>query len=108
MISASLMLVFLIWASRHQKKLRRLQNWYLWFPIQRTIHRLFKSKRRRWRGWMMAKWKKSVVADIIDDALFDALVAKRISPHDYYELCKKIGDAIEVTEILPRGKYRNE
>lgn len=85
-------------------RLRRIIRWYLWFPIQRFIHRLYVPALRRAKGWLMCKAKKSVVADALDDKLFELLCNKQISSHDYRELCIAIGVAIGSSDIVPKGR----
>ena len=104
----AVILAFVWWAVMSNKKLRRIMRWYLWFPIQRQIHRLYVPARKRLRGWLMCKAKKSVVADKLDDCLFQMLLDKQISSHDYRELCKMIGVAIGSSDIIPKGKFSKE
>ncbi len=56
----------------------------------------------------MCRVKKSVVADIIDKALRDAIETRHITYHDYRELCVKVGQALEISDLLPRGKRHKE
>lgn len=97
-----------VWLTRRSKTLRRLQDWYLWFPLQRSFHRLYVPTRRRIARGLMCRVKKSVVAGIIDDALRNAIDTRHITYHDYRELCVKIGQALEITDLIPRGKRHQE
>ena len=56
----------------------------------------------------MGKWKKTVIADIIDDALLSARVKNTISARDYRELSIKIGEALSITDLIPRGRLHRE
>jgi hypothetical protein len=104
LIGWSTVTVLAWWLIRRNARLRRMWCWHVWYPIQRSIHALTVPARRRMVGFLMCKVKKSVLADIIDTALRDAIDSRHITYHEYRELCAKIGEALEVSDLIPKGK----
>ena len=97
-------IMMIVWLSRRNVKLRRIQNWYFWFPIQRWFHRLYVPPRRWLMRGLMCRVKKSVIADRIDACLRSMMDSHDITYHDYREMCVKIGLALSNADLIPRGK----
>lgn len=100
--------IFVFLLIRTNRRLRRLQDWYLWYPIQRSLHRLYVPARRRLKRTLMCKIKKSVLADKLDDLLEQLVLDKHLTRHDKRILCHKIGRAIDCADLIPRGKIWTE
>lgn len=96
--------LFLLWL--HSKTARRAINWYILYPIQRFFHRN-RGPVQRLTGGIMAKWKKGLVADCLEDALFDAYTKGTLSKQEYKKYSVLIGKALGLDDLLPKKNHKS-
>lgn len=58
------------------------------------------------RGKLMSKWKKTVVSDLIYDAILTAEANRVVDQREARVIASKIAEALDLPELLPRSVYR--
>jgi len=61
---------------------------------------------RRAGGYVMAKWERSLVADILHDALFHANLSGKLSDKQYDRWQRIVGKGMGLPDLLPRKIHR--
>jgi len=96
---------------------------YLWYSLKQEVTELYHIVRRklrfrtsalltkhRWsrrvKGVIMAKWERSLIADILHDALFVANVNGIITDKQYSRWSKIVGIGLGLPDMLPRKLHR--
>src|SRR6266849_2340394 len=91
---------------------------YLWYSLKQEVTELYHIVRKqaklagkhRWsrrvKGVVMAKWERSLIADILHDALFEANVRGTINDKQYSRWSKIVGVGLGLPDMLPRKLHR--
>lgn len=96
-------LVLLWW--QYSKQIRRFVRVFLLWPPVRWYHKLVRKPIRYLAGGIMARWKRAVVADELDDALMRLCYEKHlISKQDYRRMSTLIGQALGLTDMVAKKK----
>lgn len=100
-----LVLICLVPVYVYRRWLVRKWNWYITYSIFNTYHRLRKLYRHLMAG-KMPKWKQGLIADIVHDALFEAVHQHVLSEQEYRRACRKVDEALG-TDMAPRSRHAN-
>lgn len=98
--------VALLWYRYHIQIRRFVRVFLIWPPI-RWYHRLIRKPIRYITGGIMARWKRAVVADELDDTLMRLCYEEHIiSKQDYRRMSTLIGQALGYTDLVAKKKHR--
>jgi hypothetical protein len=77
-----------------------------WSEGEKTYHRARKWIRKTWIvGHLMALWKRSVVADVLYDALLTANVRHILSDKEMRYAQSVIAEALDLPDLVPRKMH---
>ncbi len=84
---------------------------HLWRNLKQEVTELYHIVRkhewiRKTRGIIMAKWERSLIADILHDALFEANIRGTITNRQYSKFTKLVGKELNLPDMLPRKLHR--
>jgi hypothetical protein len=92
----------LLWY-QYSKQIKRFIRVFLLWPPVRWYHRLVRKPIRYMTGVIMARWKRAVVADELDETLARLCYEKGIiSKQDYRRMSTLIGQALGLTDLVAK------
>lgn len=97
--------VLLWW--QYSKQIRRFVRVCLLWPPKRWYHKLVRKPIRYLAGGIMARWKRAVVADELDETLARLCYERHIiSKQDYLRMSTLIGQALGLTDMVAKKKNK--
>lgn len=92
---------------RYSVQIKRFVKVFLIWPPIRWYHRLVRKPIRRLAGVIMARWKRAVLADMLDDTLMKACYEDHlISKQDYRRMSTIIGQSLGLTDMVAKKKNK--
>lgn len=85
------------------KTYRRYMRWYLVWPVGRMWYKIVLRPVRYLSQVVMAKWKKEIVADRLDDALMKLCYDEKVlTKHQYRRLSSQLGKALGINDLVSK------
>lgn len=101
-ITITLATVGLLWWNYSMQIRRFIRVFLLWPPV-RWYHKLVRKPIRYMTGVIMARWKRAVVADELDETLARLCYEDHlISKQDYRRMSTLIGQALGLTDMVAK------
>lgn len=105
-LTLTIVTTVLLWW-QYSKQIRRFVRVFLLWPPVRWYHRLIRKPIRYMTGVIMARWKRAVVADELDETLQRLCYEKcLISKQDYRRMSTLIGQALGLTDMVAKKKSK--
>ena len=105
-ITVTLATLGLLWW-QYSTQIKRFVRVFLLWPPVRWYHRLVRKPIRYMTGVIMARWKRAIVADELDDTLMKLCYEDHlISKQDYRRMSTLIGQALGLTDMVAKKKNK--
>ena len=100
-----LSVTFVLMVYQYHKQMRRFIRVFLLWPPVRWYHRLIRKPIRYLAGGIMARWRRAIVADELDDTLARLCYEDHlITQEQYRHMSKIIGKSLGLTDLVPKKR----